>query len=74
MGSRLGYTGAGGFPSPGSLTTTTSSSDTPPTTGIVVGIDHKPELVNFSFHGLEYLSKVLEVILILMLAGKDPVY
>ena len=40
----------------------------------MVGIDHIPEQVNFSFRDLEHLGKVLEVGLILMLTGKDPVY
>ena len=41
---------------------------------IMVGNDHIPEQVNFSFQDLEHLGKVLEVGLILMLTGKDPVY
>lgn len=50
---------------------TASSSDIPPTTGIVVGIDHISELVDFSIQNLKKdgLSKALEDGQIIMVAG-----
>jgi len=56
---------------PMASTATAPSSDTPLTTGVVVGIDHISELVDFSIQNLKKdgLSKALEDGQIIMVAG-----
>lgn len=58
-------------PYPIASTVPESSSNTPPTTGVVVGIDHISELVDFSVQNLKKdgLGKALEDGQITMVAG-----